>query len=123
MPVESRIAKWFDRHTSQEVCPYNRKFSAEASETAFAPLERLATPDARALARTFLATSPGEFAEEFKVTPLSRAKLVGLKRNAASVLANVGTIKDLPVLVAALAVESDTAVLEALRTALAAFTG
>ena len=107
----------------QEVCPYNRKFSAEASETAFAPMERLATPDARALARAFLATSPGEFAEEFKVTPLSRAKLVGLKRNAASVLANVGTIEDLPALVAALAVESDTAVLEALRTALAACTG
>lgn len=107
----------------QEVCPHNRKFSAEASEAAFAPMERLATPDARELARAFLATSPGEFAAECKHTPLSRAKLVGLKRNAASVLANVGTIEDLPILVAALAVESDTAVLEALRTALAACTG
>ena len=107
----------------QEVCPYNRKFSAEASETAFAPLERLATPDARALARTFLATSPGEFAEELKHTPLSRAKLVGLKRNAASVLANVGTVEDLPALVAALEVESDPTVLEALRAALAACGG
>ncbi len=107
----------------QEVCPYNRKFSAEASETAFAPLDRLATPDARALARAFLATSPGEFAEELKPTPLSRAKLVGLKRNAASVLANVGTIEDVPALVAALAVESDPTVLEALRAALAACGG
>jgi epoxyqueuosine reductase QueG len=122
-PVPSGNAKWFDRHSSQEVCPYNRKFSAEASETAFAPMERLVTPDARALARTFLATSPGEFAEEFRVTPLSRAKLVGLKRTAAAVLANVGTIEDMPALVAALAVESDAAVLEALRTALAACAG
>jgi epoxyqueuosine reductase len=87
----------------QEVCPYNGKFSAEATEAAFAPLERLSTPDARALARTFLATSPGEFAEEFKHTPLSRAKLVGLKRNAASVLANVGTATDVPAIAAALA--------------------
>lgn len=89
----------------QEVCPWNHKFSAKASEPAFAPLERLATPDARTMARAFLATSPGEFAEEFKHTPLSRAKLTGLKRNAASVLANVGIIEDLPALMAALAVE------------------
>lgn len=107
----------------QEVCPYNRKFSAEASEPAFAPVERLATPDARALARAFLATSPGEFAEELKHTPLSRAKLVGLKRNAASVLANVGSVEDVPALVAALDVESDPTVLEALRAALAACGG
>jgi epoxyqueuosine reductase len=107
----------------QEVCPWNHKFSATASEAVFTPIERLATPDAGELARAFLATSPDEFAEEFKHTPLSRAKLVGLKRNAASVLANVGTIEDLPALVAALAVESDTAVLQALRTALAACTG
>jgi epoxyqueuosine reductase len=81
----------------QEVCPYNRKFSAEATETAFAPMQRLATPDARALARAFLATSPGEFAEEFKHTPLSRAKLSGLKRNACAVLANAGTAADVQV--------------------------
>ncbi|MDP1889413.1 MAG: tRNA epoxyqueuosine(34) reductase QueG [Gemmatimonadaceae bacterium] len=107
----------------QEVCPWNQKFSAVATAAAFTPMDRLATPDARALARTFLATSPGEFAEEFKHTPLSRAKLVGLKRNAASVLANVGTIEDSPALMAALAVESDPTVLEALRTALAACDG
>ncbi|MBW7932813.1 MAG: tRNA epoxyqueuosine(34) reductase QueG [Gemmatimonadaceae bacterium] len=107
----------------QEVCPWNHKFSVGASEPAFVPLERLAAPDARALARAFLATAPGEFAKQFKHMPLSRAKLVGLKRNAASVLANVGTIEDVPVLVAALAVESDPTVLEALRAALAACGG
>ena len=95
-PVESGIVKWFDRHTSQEVCPYNRKFSAEASEAALAPMERLTTPDARALAHAFLATSPGEFAEEFKDTPFSRAKLVGLKRNAWAVLGNLVTAADVP---------------------------
>src|SRR5665647_3904720 len=30
LPVPSGIAKWFDRHTSQEVCPWNAKFSREA---------------------------------------------------------------------------------------------
>jgi len=88
--VASGISKRFCRHTSQEVCPYNRKFSAAATETAFSPLERLAAPDARDLARDFLATSQAEFTKTLKHTPLSRAKLSGLKRNACAVLANVG---------------------------------
>jgi epoxyqueuosine reductase len=75
----------------QEVCPWNHKFSATATEAAFTPMDRLTTPDAREAARALLAMSPAEFAEELKATPLSRAKLVGLKRNATSVLANVGT--------------------------------
>jgi hypothetical protein len=53
-------------------------------------MDRLTTPDAREASRAFLAMTSAEFAEELKATPLSRAKLVGLKRNAASVLANVG---------------------------------
>ncbi|MHB1311315.1 MAG: tRNA epoxyqueuosine(34) reductase QueG [Gemmatimonadaceae bacterium] len=78
----------------QEVCPWNHKFSAGATESAFSPLERIADPDARELARAFLAMTAEEFAEEFKATPLSRAKLAGLKRNARAVLANAGTIED-----------------------------
>ncbi|HEY5491993.1 MAG TPA: hypothetical protein VIK25_12445 [Gemmatimonadaceae bacterium] len=54
-------------------------------------MDRRTTPDAREAARALLVMTPAEFAEELKATPLSRAKLVGLKRNAASVLANVGT--------------------------------
>ena len=102
-PVESGIAKWFDRLTSQEVCPWNHKCSAGATESAFSPLEQLASPDARELARAFLAMTPADFATALKQTPLSRAKLSGLKRNACAVLANAGTATDVPALAAALA--------------------
>ena len=87
----------------QEVCPWNHKCSAGATESAFSPLEQLASPDARELARAFLAMTPAEFTAELKHTPLSRAKLSGLKRNACAVLANSGTAGAVPALSAALA--------------------
>jgi epoxyqueuosine reductase len=87
----------------QEVCPWNAKFSRAATEPAFSPLERLASPDARELARAFLAMTPAEFTAELKHTPLSRAKLSGLKRNACAVLGNSGSADYLPALAAALA--------------------
>jgi HEAT repeat protein len=65
-------------------------------------MERLATPDAREAARALLAMTPAEFAEELKATPLSRAKLSGLKRNACAVLGNGGSAADVPTLAAAL---------------------
>jgi len=39
-----------------------------------------------------------EFSASFKGSPMKRAKLRGLKRNAAVVLGNVGTCEDLDVL-------------------------
>lgn len=47
--------------------------------------------------------TPAEFTAELKHTPLSRAKLSGLKRNACAVLGNAGTAEDVPALAAALA--------------------
>jgi len=41
-----------DRHSSQDVCPWNRPFASEHREPAFAPREALAGRDARTLART-----------------------------------------------------------------------
>ena len=38
-----------------------------------------------------------EFSAAFKGSPMKRAKLRGLKRNAAVVLGNVGTVADVPV--------------------------
>jgi len=73
----------------QEVCPYNLKFAQELKEPAFAPREVLAGKDARTLARDLLAMTAEEFSVAFKGSPMKRAKLRGLKRNAAVVLGNV----------------------------------
>ena len=55
------------------------------------------------LAREILAMSRQEFSAAFKGSPMKRAKLRGLKRNAAVVLGNVGTAEDVDVLASALA--------------------
>ena len=79
-PVASGRAKWFCRHTSQEVCPWNAKFSRAATEPAFAPRAELVEPDIAA----FAAMDDVEFKRRFGDTPLSRARRVGLARNAAA---------------------------------------
>lgn len=62
----------------------------------------LAGKNARQLARDLLGMTPEEFSAAFKGSPMKRAKLRGLKRNAAVVLGNVGTVADVPVLEQAL---------------------
>jgi epoxyqueuosine reductase len=87
----------------QSVCPFNVKFArALADDSPFAPREALGHKDARTLARTLLGMSPSEFSDSFRGSPVKRAKLRGLKRNAAVVLGNVGSADDVPALVAAL---------------------
>jgi epoxyqueuosine reductase len=86
----------------QDVCPFNRKFAKELSEPAFAPRFALAGRDARSLALELLAMSPADFSAAFKGSPMKRAKLRGLKRNAAVVLGNVGTGDDVDVLTRAI---------------------
>ncbi len=100
--MASGIAKWSYRHSSQDVCPFNVKFANELRERAFAPREALAGRDARTLASELLAMSQSEFSAAFRASPMKRAKLRGLKRNAAVSLGNVGTADDVPVLVSAL---------------------
>jgi hypothetical protein len=58
--------------------------------------------DTRALARELLAMGDEDFRIAFKNSPMKRAKLRGLKRNAAEALGNVGTIEDAPILLQAL---------------------
>ncbi|HJR62432.1 MAG TPA: tRNA epoxyqueuosine(34) reductase QueG [Gemmatimonadaceae bacterium] len=82
----------------QDVCPWNEKFSRPATEPAFAPRDSLGSMDARTLAREILAMSDDEFRAAFKGSPMKRAKLAGLKRNAAVVLGNVGATEDIDVL-------------------------
>ena len=52
--------------------------------------EALGGKDARQLARELLGMSQAEFGAAFKGSPMKRAKLQGLKRNAAVVLGNIG---------------------------------
>ena len=83
----------------QDVCPWNVRFSRELpDESAFAAREALAGKDARTLARDLLGMTQAEFSRAFKGSPMKRAKLRGLKRNAAVVLGNVGTADDVGLL-------------------------
>jgi epoxyqueuosine reductase len=86
----------------QDVCPWNVRFAGELREPAFAAREALAGRDARTLARELLGMTQEEFSRAFKGSPMKRAKLRGLKRNAAVVLGNVGTVEDADVLTRAL---------------------
>ena len=101
LPVSKTISKWLYRQFSQEVCPYNIKFTQGLKERAFAPRDVIAGKDARA--REILALSQEDFAAAFRRSPMKRANLKGLKRNAAVVLGNTGTMEDAPLLRQALA--------------------
>jgi epoxyqueuosine reductase len=95
--VVSEISKWLYRQISQEVCPWNQRFARELSgDSLLAPREALAGKDARTLARELFGMTQKEFSRAFKSSAIRRAKLRGLKRNAAVVLGNVGTMEDVP---------------------------
>jgi epoxyqueuosine reductase len=72
----------------QSVCPWNVKFARDATEAGFAPREVIAGKDARTLAEEVLAMTQEEFTAAFRKSPMKRAKLAGLQRNARVVLEN-----------------------------------
>src|SRR5688572_16382722 len=75
----------------QDVCPWNVSFARELPDgSPFKAREFLARKDARALARDLLGMTQEEFSAAFRNSAMKRAKLRGLKRNAAVVLGNVG---------------------------------
>ena len=86
----------------QEVCPWNVSFASELKEPAFAAREFLAGKDARQIARDLLGLTQEEFSAAFKGSPMRRAKLRGLKRNAAVVLGNIANPEDVDDLTRAL---------------------
>ena len=96
------MARWLYHRASRSVCPYTIEFARALAEPAFAPREALAGKDARTLARELLGMTQGEFGRAFKGSPVKRAKLRGLKRNAAVVLGNRGAMEDVAVLERAL---------------------
>jgi len=87
----------------QDVCPWNEKFAtALPGDSPFASRDALGGKDARTLARALLAMSQDAFHAAFRGSPIKRAKLHGLKRNAAVVLGNARSTDDADVLTRAL---------------------
>ena len=80
----------------QDVCPWNVRFARENRVPEFAPREVIAEKDARTLAGELLAMSDEDFRIAFKGSPMKRAKLRGLQRNAAVVLDNLASAGDVP---------------------------
>jgi epoxyqueuosine reductase len=78
----------------------------------FQPRAAIAGKDARTLARELLATTQDEFSRAFNKSPMKRAKLRGLQRNAAVVLGNIGTADDVGLLERVCAEEPDEMVRE-----------
>lgn len=74
----------------QDVCPWNEKFARPVRDAGFRPRSAVAGKDARTLAGELLEMSQDDFAAAYKGSPMKRAKLRGLKRNAALALRNVG---------------------------------
>lgn len=87
----------------QDVCPWNVRFATTLPEKSpYAAREALGRKDARTLAAEVLGMSQEEFTTAFKGSPMKRAKLRGLRRNAAVVLGNIGETEDVDVLARAL---------------------
>jgi len=92
LPVISPISKRLYRLISQSVCPWNQKFSqALAEDSPFRAREFIAGKDALTLATDILALNQGAFSAAFRKSPMKRAKLPGLQRNAAVVLENASS--------------------------------
>ena len=87
----SVISKRLHRHSSQSCCPWYVKFpQALADDSPFRAREFIAGKDTVTLATDIPALDQEAFSATFRKSPMKRAKLRGLQRNAAVVLGNVG---------------------------------
>ena len=98
----------------QDVCPWNRKAPVTAAAE-FEPREGLVNPALDRLAEM----QPEEFHDVFRGSPIRRAKLSGLRRNAVIAMGNSGDKKFLPTL-KKLCKDSDPVVAKHARWALQA---
>ena len=69
------------------MCPWNVKFSRDATVSAYAAREVIAGKDAETLATDLLAMTQEEFSAAFGKSPIKRAKLGRVQRHALKVLA------------------------------------
>jgi epoxyqueuosine reductase len=96
----------------QDVCPWNRK-APKTSALEFQPREGLVNPALDWLAEM----QPEEFREVFRGSPIKRAKLSGLRRNAVIAMGNSGDTNFAPTL-EKLAQDEDSIVAEHAKWAL-----
>ena len=101
----------------QDVCPWNERFAQELQQPAF-QARAINTQSAADTARQILSMDAAAYHDSFKGSAMKRAKLSGLKRNAAVVLGNVGDFTDTEQLALA-ARDSDSVVAEHATWALA----
>jgi epoxyqueuosine reductase len=81
------VGDWlFGCDVCQDVCPWNVKFARPTRDTELAVRPELAEPDLAAL----LEAEPEMFERRFGDTPFERARVDGMRRNAAAVVANRG---------------------------------
>jgi len=97
-PIEPALMEQMGRQVfgcdiCQDVCPWNRK-APVTSAPEFLPREGLVNPALDWLAEM----QPEEFREVFRGSPIRRAKLSGLRRNAVIAMGNSGDKKFIPLL-------------------------
>ncbi|RDV39910.1 tRNA epoxyqueuosine(34) reductase QueG [Bradymonadaceae bacterium TMQ3] len=109
-PIPRRLRPLIGNHLfgcdiCQTVCPWNRRAPLSEDQN-FAPREAY-----RALSPLeLLGFDHPRYVETFRRSPMKRAKLGGLKRNAAVVVGNTGSVDDVPALTRYLEHEDDAVV-------------
>jgi epoxyqueuosine reductase len=97
--VRNETGGWvFGCDVCQTVCPWNDRFALPSTDPSFQtrPFLKQATLD------TLLTLDRQRYVEGLRRSPLKRAKLRGLKRNACLAAANLGSTEHVPALAAAL---------------------
>ena len=92
-PLMSAISKRVHRHIAQSCCPWNVKFSHElAKDSPFRAREPIAGKNSLTLARDILAFDQAALRVAFGKSPMKRATLRGMQRNASVVTGNLDTL-------------------------------
>jgi epoxyqueuosine reductase len=98
--LRSQIGDWvFGCDVCQQVCPWNRRFSEQEADQAFAPRPGIPLPE---LVHE-LSLTPQDFNRKFKGNPVKRPKRRGYLRNVAVALGNRAAGSGDPQVIAALA--------------------